>query len=63
MLKQLCFFSGFIVKQPAQSILTAFRYAMSEHNSNQNPMGFKLDPRIDILDTDDVLSVGRVGKN
>ncbi|XP_055342806.1 glutamate receptor-like isoform X2 [Paramacrobiotus metropolitanus] len=51
---------GFVVKQPAQSILTAFRYAISQHNSNQNPMGFKLDPRIDILDTDDVLSVGRV---
>jgi hypothetical protein len=57
----LHFFVGFLVKPNSHAVLTAFRYAISQHNSN-NPVGFKLDPRIDILDTDDVLSVGRVGK-
>ncbi|OQV13308.1 hypothetical protein BV898_12420, partial [Hypsibius exemplaris] len=51
---------GFVVKQNSHAVLTAFRYAISQHNSNNPPVGFKLDPRIDILETDDVLSVGRV---
>ncbi|GAU98437.1 hypothetical protein RvY_09586 [Ramazzottius varieornatus] len=51
---------GFVVKQGSPAILSAFRYAIRQHNSNNNPVGgFKLDERIDILETDDVLSVGR----
>lgn len=55
-------FSGAIFTTATEDIQTAFRYALHVHNTNDSSSRFKVEPVVDVVDSDDPFKVSRACK-